>query len=118
LKKPNTRPRDYAFRVWVLPRERAEIEAAAAEVHLSASAYLRTLGLTRRPLPPVFDKDAVLHLAQVNGDQGRLGGLLKMWLSTRRGEGAPVADVQKLLADIGHLQARLEAALEQLEARR
>jgi hypothetical protein len=37
------------FRVWVTPEERAKIERLAATTGLSASAYLRTLGLGYQP---------------------------------------------------------------------
>ncbi len=30
---------------------------------------------------PHLDHQSILELAKINGDQGRLGGLLKMWLS-------------------------------------
>jgi len=31
----------------------------------------------------VIDANLVLQLAKINGDQGRLGGLLKLWLTNR-----------------------------------
>ena len=49
----------------------------------------------------------MLALAKVNGDQGRLGGLLKLWLVERAGEGVPVIEVRRLLDRISELQARL-----------
>jgi len=44
---------------------------------LSVSAYLRAAGL-HHPIRSVLDHQAVCDLAKVNGDQGQLGGLLKL----------------------------------------
>ena len=81
-------------------RERQLIQARAKEAGLSVSAYLRTLGLGK-PVRPVLDQ------ARVNGDQGRLGGLLKLWLVDRPGQGMSEAEVRRLLDRIGELQGRL-----------
>jgi hypothetical protein len=37
----------------------------------------------------MLDHAAVSDLAKVNGDKGRLGGLLKLWLVDRPEKGAP-----------------------------
>ena len=87
-------------------RERQLIRARANEAGLSVSAYLRTLGLGK-PVRPILDQAAVLELAKVNGDQGRLGGLLKLWLVDRPGKGMSEAEVHRLLDRIGDLQGRL-----------
>lgn len=47
---------------------------------MSVSHYLRSRGMGYR-LKSILDADAVMELVKVNGDQGRLGGLLKMWLT-------------------------------------
>ena len=44
------------------------------------SSLLRRLGMGHQP-PSVLDSKLILELAKINGDQGRLGGLLKMWLT-------------------------------------
>jgi len=46
----------------------------------------------------------VLNLLRVSGDLGRLGGLLKWWL-TERGEGVDVQDVRAILDKIEATQA-------------
>ena len=48
-----------------------------------------------------------MDLAKVNGDQGRLGGLLKLWLVDRPGRGVSEIEVHRLLERIGDLQGRL-----------
>jgi hypothetical protein len=70
------------------------------------SAYLRTAGLCH-PIRSTFDHAAVMELAKVNGDQGRLGGLLKLWLTDRPGVGVRELEVRVLLERIAELQGRL-----------
>ena len=48
-----------------------------------------------------------MELAKVNGDQGRLGGLLKLWLTDRPGVGVRELEVRVLLERIAELQGRL-----------
>ena len=101
-----TRDRRCPLRVVVSASERARIEERAQAAGLSVSAYLRTAGLCH-PIRSSFDHAAVVELAKVNGDQGRLGGLLKLWLADRPGIGAPELDVRLLLDRIAELQGRL-----------
>lgn len=44
------------------------------------AAYLRNVGMGYR-IQGVIDAELVRELAKINGDQGRLGGLLKLWLT-------------------------------------
>jgi hypothetical protein len=101
-----TRDRRCPLRVVVSASERARIEERALSAGLSVSAYLRTAGLCH-PIRSSFDHAAVMELAKINGDQGRLGGLLKLWLSDRPGIGAPEIEVRLLLDRIAELQGRL-----------
>ena len=94
------------MKVFVTDAERARIEERAKIAGLSVSAYLRAAGLNQ-PIRSVLDHDAVRDLAKVNGDQGRLGGLLKLWLIERAGQGAPAIEVRRLLDRIGEVQAQL-----------
>ncbi len=80
-KKSNvTRKSGRHLRVPVLPIEEEAIKAKAAEAGLSIAAYLRNVGMGY-PLKSMMDARLVLQLAKINGDQGRLGGLLKLWLT-------------------------------------
>jgi hypothetical protein len=101
-----TRDRRCPLRVVVSDSERSRIEDRAQAAGLSVSAYLRTAGLCH-PIRSAFDHEAVVELARVNGDQGRLGGLLKFWLAERPSIGAPELDVRLLLERIAELQGRL-----------
>ena len=100
------RNRLWPMKVFVTDDERARIEEHAKGSGLSVSAYLRTAGLGH-PIKSVLDHAAVVDLAKVNGDQGRLGGLLKLWLVDRPGRGVPEIEVRRLLERIGELQGRL-----------
>lgn len=91
------RERSRPLKVYVSPDERAAIERAAASTGLSVSDYLRRVGKGYQP-PSIYDQDAIRDLMRVTGDQGRLGGLLKLWLVDRAGEGAAVEDVRALLS--------------------
>jgi hypothetical protein len=101
-----TRDRIRQLRVVVSASERARIEERAKATGLSVSAYLRSAGLGQA-IRSTLDHQAVLELAKVNGDQGRLGGLLKLWLVDRPRAGAPEIEVRRLLDRIGELQGRL-----------
>ena len=60
-----------------------EVEAIAAQartVGMSVGAYLRAVGAGYQPRA-VADQDRIDAMLKVNGDLGRLGGLLKLWLS-------------------------------------
>ena len=79
-KKKKTRKSGTHLRVPVLPEEETVIKDRACQANLSVASYLRNIGLGYEPKSMV-DKSLVADLAKINADQGRLGGLLKMWLS-------------------------------------
>lgn len=101
-----TKDRKRPFKVYVNPIERDEIEQRAASVGLTPSSYLCNVGLGYQP-KSTFDQDAILELVKLHADQGRLGGLLKLWLTEKPGEGARVKDVRALLNQIESLQVQL-----------
>jgi hypothetical protein len=109
----HSRPRPAVLKVVVSHAERAAIEERAARSGLSVSAYLRSLGIGHIP-KALLDLKAVATLVGVSADQGRLGGLLKLWLSQRPGEGAPTADVRRLLQQIEDTQAQLRSLVQRL----
>jgi hypothetical protein len=75
-----TRKNGRHLRVPVLPEEEEAIKTNAKAAGLTIAAYLRNVGIGYE-IKGVLDQQAVLELAKVNADLGRLGGLLKMWLS-------------------------------------
>ncbi len=72
--------RDKKLRVPVLPNEEAEIKSKAQDAGLTVAEYLRNLGLGYR-VSSVIDNRQVDSLLKINGDLGRLGGLIKLWLT-------------------------------------
>jgi len=72
--------RDKRLRVPVLYCEEVEIKDKAREVGLPVAEYLRNLGLGYQ-VPSVIDNRQVDALLKINADLGRLGGLIKLWLT-------------------------------------
>lgn len=102
------RDREHPLRVTVTTAERKEIADRAAAAGLSVASYLRACALGKQlRRDPVLEHEQVLALAKVNADQGRLGGLLKLWLIDRPGQGVPEVEVRRLLDRIGELQGSL-----------
>ncbi|ECD9772027.1 CopG family transcriptional regulator [Salmonella enterica] len=104
-------PKDMAARrrgkpieVWVTDEEKAAITELADQTGLSRSAYLRAVGLNR-PVGARADLEAVRELVRLNGDLGRVAGLLKLWLAEKRGQGAKPIDVERMMIDFRELQA-------------
>jgi hypothetical protein len=60
-----------------------------------------------RQVRSALDRKAASELVKVAGDQGRLGGLLKLWLVDQPGKGAPEIEVRRLLDRLGELQTTL-----------
>ncbi len=75
--------RDKRLRVPVLPEEEIMIKAKANEAGLTIAEYLRNLGMGYS-VPSVIDNRQVDALLKINADLGRLGGLIKLWLTNDR----------------------------------
>lgn len=78
--KEPTRKGSPPVKVYCLPRERQELERQAEAVGLSMSSFLLNVGLGYQ-VTQILDNKRVEDLAKINGDLGRLGGLLKLWLT-------------------------------------
>lgn len=96
---PSTEPRKRHLRVPVTQREGQIIERKALDAARSIAEYLRDLGLDHSP-EPAFDREQVRMLVHAMGDLGRLGGLLKLWLSddAKLAE-FPQARVRRMIAE-------------------
>ncbi|MGI4940805.1 MAG: plasmid mobilization protein [Janthinobacterium lividum] len=101
-----SRDRKHPLRLTVTAEERTEIAKRAKDAGLSIASYLRAVALNKT-IGSVLDHAAVGDLVRVAGDQGRLGGLLKLWLVDRPGKGASEAEVRRLLDRLGELQGTL-----------
>jgi hypothetical protein len=60
------------------------------------------------PILSVVDLIAVADLAKVNGDLGRVAGLLKLWLLEKNDEGAKPVYVEEMMVNFRVLQHRFE----------
>ncbi len=79
VKKHAPRDRNRPLYVYVNDDERSTIDAKAKSAGMTISAYLRAASMNKRIIS-VADQEAVRLLSKVNADQGRLGGLLRMYL--------------------------------------
>jgi hypothetical protein len=105
-RKPAHEVRQHCLRVLVNDTEKDALQAMARQTRRSVGRYLREVGQGYR-LTSAVDHEAVRELAKVNGDLGRLGGLLKIWLADDpRTARFTLATVEVLLARI---EARQEA---------
>jgi hypothetical protein len=112
LDKSNpTRKGSPPVKVYCLPDEKRALELAAKSVGMSISTYLRSVGLGYQ-VRGILDNKRVEELARINGDLGRLGGLLKLWLiddvRTRHFGGATLLAV---LSKIEDTQDRMHAVM-------
>ncbi len=79
-RKRATRRTFNPIKVYCLPEERAKIEENAKAAGKSLSAFLTAIGQGYQ-VSGVVDCEQVREMARINGDLGRLGGLLKLWLT-------------------------------------
>lgn len=105
--KTTTRKNTTPIKVYCLPDEREQLRAQAAAANRSTSSYLLNVGLGYR-VQGILDNCRVEELARINGDLGRLGGLLKLWLTDDvRTEAFGEATIRALLSKIEDTQARM-----------
>ncbi|KAI5911941.1 conjugal transfer transcriptional regulator TraJ [Azoarcus sp. PA01] len=78
--RPTAGKRKHHLRVPVFPEEKKLIEDQARRAGMSVARFLREVGQGYR-IGGVVDYEQVRELARINGDLGRLGGLLKLWLT-------------------------------------
>lgn len=91
MKAPDSKNRkDYPpIKVYCFPDEKQAIEQQAVSTGLSKSSYLLRVGMGY-PIRSIVDHHQVEELVKINGDLGRLGGLLKLWLS----KDTPIAGIE------------------------
>ena len=83
---PKNRKDYQPIKVYCFPNERQTIEQQARSTGLSKSSYLLRVGMGY-PIRSIVDHHQVEELVKINGDLGRLGGLLKLWLSSEKSIG-------------------------------
>ncbi|QPO22702.1 CopG family transcriptional regulator [Pseudomonas sp. Y39-6] len=108
--KAPPRRRGKPIEVWVTDEEKAAITERAEEAGMSRSGYLRALGLNT-PIRSVVDLKAVADLCRINGDLGRVAGLLKLWLAEKNGLGASSIEVERMMVEFRELQAGIRGKM-------
>ena len=76
----DTRKNGQPIKVYCLPSEKNQIKEASKSAGMSASEYLRKVGLGYE-IRFLIDQEGIIQLSKINADLGRLGGLLKLWLT-------------------------------------
>ena len=102
--------------VLVNEEELNQVEANAKRAGLGKGAFLRERGMGHGPLTRI-DQDRVDALGKINADLGRIGGLLKWWLSEAdmiRAGRVPRARLEETLDDIRVTQKRMREAISAL----
>ena len=94
------------LRVPVFPDEKLMIEENAKRTGHTVASFLREVGQGYK-VNGIVDYQQVRELVRVNGDLGRLGGLLKLWLAEKRGIGAPAFDVDRMMVQFRQLQSEI-----------
>jgi hypothetical protein len=104
-KKLPHRKRAVRVRVYVTDEELDAIDAKATAAGMTRSGYLRA-AVSGHRIRSAMDLEAVRVLSKINGDQGRLGGLLRMYLKDPDATGSvaralldQIKSVQRDLAD-------------------
>lgn len=95
---------------YVRAEEFAQVVQMSEQAGLSMSEFVRRVCLGQ-VVESKVDSRAVLDLLRINADLGRLGGLLKLWLTE---PDQHATDVRKLLRDIMDAKDALVAKVEQL----
>jgi hypothetical protein len=75
-----TRKNCPVVKVYCLPDERAQLQAKAAAARMSVSSYVLHVGLGYG-VRGVQDHRYAAALSRACGDEGRLAGLFKLWLT-------------------------------------
>ncbi|HBO1435489.1 TPA: CopG family transcriptional regulator [Pseudomonas aeruginosa] len=108
--KSKARRRGKPIEIWVNDEKKAQINTRVEQSGLFRSGYLRAVGLSY-PIRSVIDLAAVGDMAKVNGDLGRVAGLLKLWLAEKHGQGAPAIDVNTMMVEFRELQREVRAIM-------
>jgi hypothetical protein len=112
---PSARPtkaRINPMQVYVTPAEREAIKANARAAGMTVSRYLCATGMGAS-LRSSLDHEAVATLAKIHADEGRLGGLLKMYLQERNPDRRTA---ERLLRDIEAVREEVRNALRRVSA--
>jgi hypothetical protein len=102
--------------VRVSAAEKAQLQAIAEACSCSVPALLRHTALGHQ-VKSTLDHQAVMELSRLRGDLGRMGGLLKLWLTQEERwveSGAKKAEIRELVEQLQDLQDQLKARMASL----
>jgi hypothetical protein len=102
--------RKSVVKVYVSDEEMERILKSAGKAGLSLSTFAKRVCLGM-PVESRVDTKAVLDLIKASADMGRLGGLLKFWLSNPDGM---EKDARNLLHALEETRKRLDAKITEL----
>lgn len=109
-----TRKNSPPVKVYCLPDERAQLRHLAASANKSVSAYLLNVGLGYQ-VRGILDNRRVEQLLLINADLGRLGGLLKLWLTNdERTAAFGESTIRALLAKIEDTQDTMHGVIREV----
>lgn len=113
-KDSKTRKGSQRITVYCLPEEKKRIEDNARSTGKTASSFLLAVGQGYE-VSGVVDAMQVREMARISGDLGRLGGLLKWWLTNdaRTADFTPDT-VRLVLSKIEDLQQELGSTMSQV----
>lgn len=109
-----TRKNSPPVKVYCLPDERAQLQANARAARKPLSTYMLKVCLGYH-VPNVADRCRADELLRINADLGRLGGLLKLWLTNdERTAAFGVSTIRGLLAKIESTQQEVLAVVREV----
>jgi hypothetical protein len=99
--------------VRVSAAEKAQLQAIAEACSCSVPALLRHTALGHQ-VKSTLDHQAVMELSRLRGDLGRMGGLLKLWLTQDDRwveSGVDKVEIRELVEQLQDLQAQLKTRM-------
>ena len=103
------RKRNKITMVRLAEEEQEHLKQVASECSLSVPAYLRNLGLGYFP-KSTLDNQILLEVLKLRGDMGKVGGLLKMWLSNEeKTELSQQLKISELINELNQLSEEAKA---------
>ncbi len=82
-KKSESRKRIKRVTVRLTEEEYKELEKLSSACSQAPSTYLRIVGLNKK-IKSTFDSQVIIELGKLRSELGRLGGLVKAWLSPKQ----------------------------------
>lgn len=80
-KKPKATRRDSTrITLYLLPEEKKFIDEHAARLNVCSNEFIRA-SIRGQKFPSYVDQESIRELVKLRADLGRLGGLLKLWLT-------------------------------------